>query len=102
MTTGKKKKAQDQASQPRTAVLGLGVSRRDAFSFLALGVLIAVVYFPAALAGFVWDDSIMRELRAVSTWGGIWELWFDPVGAYLEGGTRKEGHYWPLLYTTFW
>ena len=102
MTTGKKKKAQDQASQPRTAVLGLGVSRRDAFSFLALGVLIAVVYFPAALAGFVWDDSIMRELRAVSTWGGIWELWFDPVNAYLEGGTRKEGHYWPLLYTTFW
>ena len=102
MTTGKKKKAQDQASQPRTAVSGLGVSRRDAFSFLALGVLIAVVYFPAALAGFVWDDSIMRELRAVSTWGGIWELWFDPVGAYLEGGTRKEGHYWPLLYTTFW
>ena len=102
MTTGKKKKAQDQASQPRTAVPGLGVSRRDAFSFLVLGVLIAVVYFPAALAGFVWDDSIMRELRAVSTWGGIWELWFDPVNAYLEGGTRKEGHYWPLLYTTFW
>ena len=102
MTTGKKKKAQDQASQTRTVVLGLGVSRRDAFSFLALGVLIAVVYFPAALAGFVWDDSIMRELRAVSTWGGIWELWFDPVNAYLEGGTRKEGHYWPLLYTTFW
>ena len=102
MTTGKKKKVQDQASQPRTAVPGLGVSRRDAFSFLVLGVLIAVVYFPAALAGFVWDDSIMRELRAVSTWGGIWELWFDPVNAYLEGGTRKEGHYWPLLYTTFW
>ena len=102
MTTGKKKKAQDQASQLRTAVPGLGVSRRDAFSFLVLGVLIAVVYFPAALAGFVWDDSIMRELRAVSTWGGIWELWFDPVNAYLEGGTRKEGHYWPLLYTTFW
>ena len=44
----------------------------------------------------------MRELRAVSTWGGIWDLWFNPVGAYLEGGTRKEGHYWPLLYTTFW
>ncbi len=102
MTTGKKKKVQDQASQPRTAVPGLGFSRRDAFSFLVLGVLIAVVYFPAALAGFVWDDSIMRELRAVSTWGGIWDLWFDPVNAYLEGGTRKEGHYWPLLYTTFW
>jgi len=78
------------------------ISRRDAFAVLIIGVLIAVVYFPATRAGFVWDDSIMRNLVAVSTWGGIWELWFDPVGAYLEGGTRKEGHYWPLLYTTFW
>ena len=79
------------------------VSRRDTLAFLVLGVLIAVIYFPATQAGFVWDDSIMRELRAVSTWGGIWDLWFNPVGAYLEGGTyKKEGHYWPLLYTTFW
>ena len=93
MTTGRKKRGQNLS--PR-------VSRRDTFAFLVLGVLIAVIYFPATQAGFVWDDSIMRELRAVSTWGGIWDLWFNPVGAYLEGGTRKEGHYWPLLYTTFW
>lgn len=78
------------------------ISRRDAFAVLVLGVLIAVIYFPATQAGFVWDDAIMRELVAVSTWGGIWEIWFDPVSAYLEGGTRKEGHYWPILYTTFW
>ena len=78
------------------------ISRRDIFAVLVLGVLIAVIYFPATQAGFVWDDSIMTGLRAVSTWGGIWDLWFNPVGAYLEGGTRKEGHYWPLLYTTFW
>ena len=76
--------------------------RLDAFAVLVLGVLIAAIYLPAAQAGFVWDDSIMRELRAVSTWRGIWDLWFNPVAAYLEGGTRKEGHYWPLLYTTFW
>ncbi len=82
--------------------MGHGILRRDAFAVLVLGVLVAVIYFPATQAGFVWDDSIMRNLVAVSTWGGIWDLWFDPAGAYLEGGTRKEGHYWPLLYTTFW
>lgn len=93
MTTGKKKEGHKLS--PR-------VSRRDTLAFLVLGVLVAVIYLPATQAGFVWDDSIMRELRAVSAWGGIWDIWFNPVGAYLEGGTRKEGHYWPLLYTTFW
>ena len=119
MTTGKKKRkrkatlqaAQNRSGSPETSrtqpppgvtVAGLRVSRRDAFYLLALFVLVAVIYFPATRAGFVWDDSIFRELRAVSTWGGIWDLWFNPVAAYLEGGPRKEGHYWPLLYTTFW
>ena len=69
---------------------------------LALFVLVAVIYFPATRAGFVWDDSIMRDLKAVSTWGGIWDLWFDPASAYVQGGRWREGHYWPLLYTTFW
>ena len=96
MTTGKKKRVLG------SAVPVSGVLRRDAFAVLVLGGLIAAVYFPAARAGFVWDDSIMMELRAVSAWSGIWDLWFNPVGAYLEGGARKEGHYWPLFYTTFW
>ena len=69
---------------------------------LVLFVLVAVIYFPATRAGFVWDDSIMRDLKAVSTWGGIWELWFDPASAYMQGDRWREGHYWPLLYTTFW
>lgn len=119
MTTGRKKRG-SSSSRPTPPADATGsnqksletlhvqlssrmrISRQDIFTVLVLGVLIAVIYFPATQAGFVWDDSIMRELRAVSTWGGIWDLWFNPVGAYLEGGTRKEGHYWPLLYTTFW
>ncbi len=83
-------------------VPGLGVPRRDVFAFVALAVLVAVIYFPAAGAGFVWDDSIMRDLRAVSTWAGIWDIWFDPQSAYMQGERWREGHYWPLLYTTFW
>ena len=74
----------------------------DAFGLLILGLLAVAVYFPAVRAGFVWDDSIMRDLGAVSTWGGIWHIWFDPAGAYMEGGRWREGHYWPVLYTTFW
>ena len=119
MTTGKKKRKRKPAPQaaqnssrspgtsrtqppPGVTVAGLRVSRRDAFYLLALFVLVAVIYFPATRAGFVWDDSIMRDLKAVSTWGGIWDLWFDPASAYVQGGRWREGHYWPLLYTTFW
>ena len=78
------------------------ISRRDVPAFLVLGLLIAVVYFPATQAGFVWDDSIIKTLKAVSTWGGILDIWFDPTSAYKQGTTWYEGHYWPLFYTTFW
>lgn len=119
MTTGKKKRrrkvapqtAQNGSGSPGTSrtqpspgitVAGLRVSRQDAFYFLVLFVLVAVIYFPATKAGFVWDDTIMKSLKAVSTWGGIWDLWFDPASAYMQGDKWREGHYWPLLYTTFW
>ncbi|MCY4262777.1 MAG: tetratricopeptide repeat protein [Candidatus Dadabacteria bacterium] len=74
----------------------------NTFALLVLGLVVAAVYFPAVQAGFVWDDSIMRDLRAVSTWRGIWDIWFDPADAYMQGGRWREGHYWPILYTTFW
>ena len=119
MTNGKKKRGRKPAPQiarngsgspetsharpfPGVTVAGLRILRRDVFYLLALFALVAVIYFPATRAGFVWDDSIMRGLRAVSTWGGIWDLWFDPASAYMRGGRWREGHYWPLLYTTFW
>ena len=119
MTTRKKKgrwkiapqTAQNGSGFPKTShtqtpsgvkAAGLLVSRRDAFYLLVLFVLVAVIFFPATRAGFVWDDSIMRDLKAVSTWGGIWDLWFDPASAYMQGDRWREGHYWPILYTTFW
>ena len=67
------------------------ISQRDTFAVLLLGVLVAIIYFPATQAGFVWDDAIMRELVAVSTWGGIWEIWFDPVSAYLLTSAHFPG-----------
>ena len=93
MTTGKKKKGYKLF--PR-------VSRLDTLAFLVLGVLVAVIYFPATQAGFVWDDFIITTLKAVRSLEGIWELWFEPGSAYRGEGALRESHYWPLLYTTFW
>lgn len=55
-----------------------------------------ISYLPAFQAGFVWDDIIFTQNRAVQEWGDIWHIWLDP--GYIE----NEGHYWPLTYTTFW
>ena len=67
--------------------------------FLAL--LVAASFFPAVRGGFVWDDTIITALDSVRDWGGIWKIWFDPKGAFIQGETG-EGHYWPIVYSTFW
>ena len=63
---------------------------------LALCLLIAVCFFPATQAGFIWDDLAFTSAQPVSDWSGLWQIWFTP------GDIDKEGHYWPALYTTFW
>ena len=63
---------------------------------LALCAMVAVSYYPALSAGFVWDDEIFAEEPAVRAWSGLWRIWFSP--AEME----MEDHYWPVLYTTFW
>ncbi|MDE2963983.1 MAG: tetratricopeptide repeat protein [Acidobacteriota bacterium] len=63
---------------------------------LALALLVAISYLPALEAGFVWDDLIFVEEAAVHHWSGLWSIWFSP--AEIE----KEGHYWPVVYTSFW
>ena len=75
-------------------------SRQDALAFFALGLLVIVSYLPAMLwGGFVWDDGILTSSQAVQDWSGFWRLWSGD--AYTLGDTM-EGHYWPLVYTTFW
>ncbi len=71
-------------------------SRHPATAAFALSAIIAVSFFPALSAGFVWDDGIFSESPAVRTWSGLWTIWFSP--AEIEG----EDHYWPIVYTTFW
>ena len=80
---------------------GLRVPRGDASLLLILGALVVASYLPALWGEFIWDDFLLTKLKAVSSWDGIWRLWLDPVTAYLQRDA-VEGHYWPLLYTTFW
>ena len=63
---------------------------------LALALLVAISYLPALEAGFVWDDLIFVEEAAVHDWSGLWSIWFSPAEI------KKEGHYWPVVYTSFW
>ena len=84
----------DTAS-PLTAVTSY--VRQDALALVALGLLVVVSYLPAMLwGGFVWDDSILTDAKPVRDVSGLWQIWFSPSA--IEG----EGHYWPLVYTTFW
>ena len=72
-------------------------SRQDALAFLALGLLVIVPYLPAMLWGsFILDDRILTNAEPVQKVSGLWQIWFSP------SAIGEEGHYWPLVYTTFW
>ena len=59
--------------------------------------MVVVSYLPVMLwGGFVWDDEIYIKVDPVRDVSGLWQIWFSPSA--IDG----EGHYWPLVYTTFW
>ena len=65
-------------------------------SALALGVLAAVSYLPALAGGFVWDDAIFVEEPVIRAASGLKNIWFS------FADIKQEGHYWPLVYSSFW
>ncbi len=75
---------------------GLANAPSRAHATVALCLLVAFSYFPALGMGFVWDDFAWNEAAQVLSPSGIWQIWFAPHTL------QNEGHYWPLLYTTFW
>ena len=92
-----KKARRREVRRPRAAAAPTGFARPGAAA-AALVLLVAAAYAPAFLAGFVWDDRIFTESRAVRDWSGLWKIWF----AFSPRAIRNEGHYWPLVHTTFW
>ena len=91
-------RAERSAAVPFSDLTGPGSegARQRRAAAAALGVMVVAAYFPAFLAGFVWDDRIFTGTPLVRDWPGLWRIWFSP--AEIE----NEAHYWPLLYTTFW
>ena len=74
-----------------------GFSWQDVLALIALGLLVVVSYLPAMLwGGFVWDDDLCIKVDPVRDVSGLWQIWFSP------SAIEEEGHYWPLVYTTFW
>ncbi len=86
------------AAQPSAATLPTtpGISRWDVLAGAALCLLVAISFFPATMGGFVWDDAAFTTVEPVQSLSGIWQIWFDHTTLI------HEGHFWPLLYTTFW
>ena len=78
------------------ALVRLAVKPRDALGAAVIVALVGVAYAPALGGGFVWDDVIFSEEPVILSPGGLWSIWFSP------GDIRNEGHYWPIVYTTFW
>ena len=70
--------------------------RENVLAILALGLLVAVSYFPATQAGFVWDDEVFTTAEPIRSVSGLWQIWFSP------SDIPSEGHYWPIVYTSFW
>ena len=68
-----------------------------ALAAFALAAMVALAYFPATHADFIWDDIVITMARPIHDWAGLWQIWFAPRSL-----TDFEGHYWPLLYSTFW
>ena len=79
-----------------TAPGGFDATSRDAQAVIVIAVLVAVSYFPALQGGFVWDDVIFSEEPVVHSPAGLRSIWFTPADI------KNEGHYWPLVYSSFW
>ena len=62
-----------------------------------IALLAVVPYIPALLfGGFVSDDWIFVTEPLVRRLDGIVSIWLSP------SEIRREDHYWPIVYTTFW
>lgn len=95
------KKKRRKRSEPKPASPSLSLEKRrilsrDALTVFGLCLLVAVSFFPATMAGFVWDDEAFTKAEPVLKLSGIWEIWFSP------SSLKDEGHYWPVVYTTLW
>ena len=59
--------------------------------------MVLASYLPALGGGYVWDDLVFSEDPVIREGiAGLAKIWSNPAAL------RYEGHYWPVVYTTFW
>ena len=72
------------------------VFRSQWFLGALLVALVALAYSPSLLCGFIWDDDVgifhNDNLRSIE---GLQRIWTEP-------SMTPQGHYWPLVYASFW
>ena len=83
-------------SSPAVATANGLRPRHPAFAAAALIAMVAISHVPALSGGFVWDDIIFAEEPVIHRWGGLRSIWLSPADIHYEG------HYWPIVYTSFW
>ena len=60
-------------------------------------LMLGAAYLPVLEADYIWDDRIfMEDAQPIQEPLGVLDIWGDPRQI------RKEAHYWPLVYSTFW
>jgi len=77
-------------------------SRRETWTFLAVGAALCALTFGSQLGGsFVWDDvMIIRDNASLHSWSGLWRnLSMDTWSA---AGKAPSQFYRPMLVSSFW
>lgn len=88
--------AATEPAPPRAAAPAFG-RWLPLLGFAALAAITVAAYLPVLLdGGFVWDDRAFLSAAPVVDWDGWRRIWLSPAEIV------SEGHYWPILYTTFW
>lgn len=74
----------------------MNLSNRTIFLASVLVVSVVIAYIPIFSADFIWDDTAIVENYGLRTFSGLKDIWLNPSVLV------DEGHYWPVVYTTFW
>src|SRR5690349_15708954 len=86
------KNKEPQTESPQKSLL-----TNPKFLAILLVLMVLIAYFPALLAGYVWDDTMVTNNPSLKSFSGLKDIWTNPL-SYPEGDIR----YWPMLYTSYW
>jgi len=69
------------------------LSQADAAMWISIFCATLLAYWPALGGNLVWDDASHVTRPALTSWHGLWRIWFD---------LSATQQYYPLLHSAFW